>query len=521
MSTYSQAGLSNSPLFMFIMTAFTLTLSAAIIVAQHQAVFMLAGLLFFILYVSYPVFGVYVTTFLLLLSGSQGIVGYVGDTGEMALTLSKLSGSAALAAWAINVLLQKTPFSLNWVGIWLSIFCMWAMLCTMLGSDLTKQMPEWVRLVTIFGFYLLSINALNKPRNVHVFAVVLVVCGFMMSVIALMQYLIPSWQVDSSTGVHLGSADAAFIDAESLQGGAAIRASGRAGHSNWLAFTVLLILPLNGYWYRCVNTKTLKAFIILSVLLQISALVLTYTRTGFLIGIVLVILMLTKKLVHLTPQRIMAFLIAVCFVYVMLPAAYKERVFTPKQYTSSQSVESRLQLQQAAARYTAENPIFGLGMGGFGVDFTREANRTANLMRYMVQYQQWNPVFIGTHNMYLEISASTGLPGLFFFICFYVLMVKKLYAMEQRYKANGDWQGEALASALFVSLVGFMLCSVFLHALTQKIWWMIAAMATVLPLYQMSFRGAVLTHFHTTTEDPRSQPALPAGIMASNSTPGT
>ena len=41
--------------------------------------------------------------------------------------------------------------------------------------------------------------------------------------------------------------------------------------------------------------------------------------------------------------------------------------------------------------------------------------------------------------------------------------------------------------ALIVSLIGFMLCGVFLHALHQVIWWMVAAAAVALPLHDLKF----------------------------------
>ena len=386
MSTYSRAGLANSPLFMFLMTALTLTLAIAVIVVQQHAVYALVGILFFTLFVSYPVLGVYLTTILLLLSGSQGIVGYVGDSSDLAVTLSKLCGSAALAAWSINVLMQKTPFAFNWVAIWLTAFCGWALMGTLLSPDVGMQMPEWVRLVTIFGFFLLAINTLNTPRTLHLYIVVLILCGFLMSLMAVLQYALPQFHVGGPQAWStLGAVDAAYIDQESLQGEAAIRASGRAGHSNWLAFIILLILPLNAYWFKCVRTNTLKLFILISAGLQVTALILTFTRTGFLIAIVLGLLLLFKNLVRLTPQRIFAFLFAVVLVYLMLPGAYKERVFMPKQYTRSESVQSRIQLQESAMRQTLQNPVFGLGMGGFGIHLIQETHRTATLMRFMVQ----------------------------------------------------------------------------------------------------------------------------------------
>jgi O-antigen ligase len=228
-------------------------------------------------------------------------------------------------------------------------------------------------------------------------------------------------------------------------------------------------------------------FIAGAVGLQMITLALTYTRTGFLIGVVLLTLLLANRMLKLTPHRILAGVLLLVIGFAMLPNAYKERVFSPRQYTQSNSVESRLELQEAAARYAAENPVFGLGAGGFGLDFIRENYETAQVMKMLVHTQGWDPVFIGTHNMYLQLLADSGVPGFLFFVCFFMVMVRRLYRMQQQYRKEGDQTGDVLATSLFISLIGFALVAVFLHALHQEIWYMVAAAALVIPLHQLRF----------------------------------
>lgn len=455
-----------------------------------MALVAVAGTALFLAFIYFPVLGLYLTTALLLLSGSTGIVGVV-EGGALAVTLARLCGTAALAAWLVNLLVRKIRLEFNWPVVLLSAYCAWALLASLISPERAQVIPEWIRLVTLLGFFLLAVNTLSSTRTVHYFLLLIMICGLLMSFAAVAQYMLPSLQItggEAWRAVAAGEANAAYIDQESLQGDSAIRVSGRAGHSNWLALVILLILPLNSYWYTIAKTNRTKLFVLFMVGIEVLTLILTYTRTGLVIGMVLALLMLYKRLVRMTPLRLFGALGLIVVAWALLPGAYKERVLSPKMYTGSRSVQSRLELQEAAARYFAQNPLFGLGSGGFGAEFIHENNQSAALMRYYVKYAGWQPVFIGTHNMYLQIGADTGLVGLLLFAAFILTLLRQLYIAEHKFRAAGDMQGAAMASALFVSLIGFVFCAVFLHALTQKIWWMVAAAAVVLPLYQMSFR---------------------------------
>lgn len=469
---------------LLLLCAYAIALATAILYAETLAIFALIGIIFLTAFVWYPVLGLYATTVLLLLSGSGGIVGFVGGMDTLAVTLAKLCGTAALAAWALNLLTRKLPIALSAPVLLLGGFCLWLALGTLLSPTVVQQWPEWLRLITLLGYFLLAINTLNTSKNLRTFVLLLLLCGIVMSAVAVLQYIIPAWH---TTGT-LGSTSGAYIDPDSLQGDAAIRVSGRAGHSNWLAMILLLILPLNTYWFSIAKSNRLRLFILLGSALELLALVLTFTRTGLLIGSLIFCALLIKSMVRISPLRLCTFLFALVVAWILLPAPYKERVMTPKQYTQSTSVKSRIELQDAAARYMIENPIVGLGAGGFGINLIRENTKTAHTMKYMVERQGWDAIFIGTHNMFLQIGCDAGVVGLTIFLFFLYALLRALLQSERRYRSNGDKQGQALAGALLISIVGFVFCAIFLHALQQKIWWMIAAAATALPMYNLDFR---------------------------------
>ena len=109
-----------------------------------------------------------------------------------------------------------------------------------------------------------------------------------------MQYLLPALQFGGVAGIEgIGSgADLAFIDPEGTASGAAIRVTGGTGHSNWLAFTLLLVMPLNIYWFSTRRTRTGKFLVVAITLVEFAALVLTITRLGMVVGLLVVLVLL-------------------------------------------------------------------------------------------------------------------------------------------------------------------------------------------------------------------------------------
>lgn len=490
MSAAVRPGLAGGPIGLGLIGLIAIALGAAIVGLGVLAVLGLFGVFAFMTFMRFPVLGLYVTTVLLLLQGSTGVLGLVNEEAPVAITLAQISGLAALAAWAVSALVRKLPVHYNGAVILIVMYVLWALFTSIISAYTDIELPHWLRLATRLAFFLLAINVLNTPNRLRTYVILILVCTFVMCFVAVVQYFTPAMQVAGATAWATASGtDAAFIDQESLQGEAAIRVSGRAGHSNWLAMIILLVLPLYMFWLTETKYQRVKAFIYVALVFSVIALILTYTRTGFLIGIVLALLLLSKRLMHFSPLRVFAAMLFLVIAFALAPDAYKERVLSPAQYKSSQSINSRLALQDAAWDYWTENPIFGLGIGGFGSEFIRENNPTASVMRFMVYIGNWEEVFIGTHNMYLQLLADTGIIGFILFAWFYWLMFRGIMRYEQHYREQGDREGEALASALWVSLLGFAICCVFLHALQQHIWWMIAAAAVAIPLHKMDFKN--------------------------------
>jgi O-antigen ligase len=488
MSTAVGPGIARSPAFALGLLILALLMGVAIVALGQLAVLAVFAAMAFAFFLMYPVLGVFATTALLLLQGSGGIIGVLNEQSPVAITLAQLGGLAAISAWVANLLVRKRRLELNLPMILMGAFVLWALLSTIMGPYSESGLPHWARLAVRFAFFVLVVNVLGTRRNLQAYVIVVLACSGFMAASAVMQYFMPSAQFTGATAwAQLDTMDGAYIDQESLSGEAAVRVSGRAGHSNWLAMILLVVLPLNYFWFHQCKTRRMRNLVLGIVGMEVLALILTFTRTGFVIGAVIAFLFMVRGLVKVTPLRVFAALFALAIAWTLLPGPYKERVLSIGQYTSSLSVNSRIELQRAATRYTGQNPIAGLGVGGFGEEFVRERNQIGATMKFMVDNMGLPAIFIGTHNMYLQLTADTGVVGLVLYVLFFVLVLRGLFDLRRHYLARGDTAGQTLTDTVLIATIGFLICAVFLHALHQEIWWMLVSLAVALVHYRHDF----------------------------------
>ncbi|MBX7257789.1 MAG: O-antigen ligase family protein [Candidatus Hydrogenedentes bacterium] len=470
-------------------TVLALAFALAILAVGTKALVALIGALVFVLMLRNPMVGLYVTTALLLLSGTGSNIG--AFAGGVPVTGAKLVGIATIAAWLLNALTTGKRFYTGTPVVLALVFTGWAAVGIALSLAWRAQWPEWTRLLTVVGYFILAIHLLNTRERIHRFVVLILVCGAAMSAFAVAQYFVPALQAGGVSGIQsiAGGGEFAYVDPEGLSSGAAVRVSGLTGHSNWLAFALLLMLPLNVYWFSTVKSLRAKLFISLCALLEIAALVLTFTRLGLLVGVLVAVALVVKGLVHVNPYRIVALAVVLVFGWVLLPGAYKERVLDFSGYSGSESTSARLELQEYAWQYMRDFPTAGIGLGGFGLKFYDENSRYSAMLRWMNKELGWNPVYYGPHNMYLQVGSEAGAVGLFLMILMMLVALKNAQKSQRLFKEAGDSNMALLAGTVFVSLIAFVCCAVFLHALHQKIWWMVMALSAALPLYAATLKS--------------------------------
>lgn len=467
---------------MLLVLLLAVALGLGVVAKGPLALAALLGAFAFVFFLRNPRLGLYTTTLLLLLSGSSATIGSL--TASIPVTGAKVCGAATVAAWLLNLSMRKERFYFTREMVVILAFLGWSLIGIAYSQYGRLEWPQWVRVATVAGYFILAVNLLDTPERLHRFAMVVLFCGVVMSAFALLQYVTPSLQLGGEAGLAgvASGVEKAYIDYEGVQTGAAVRVTGLAGHSNWLAMAILLILPFTIYFHATRETSRGKLLAWALAGLQMVALVLTFTRLGLVVVTAVALLMLGKRVVKMNPYRIAALAVALLLVWFALPSAYKERVLALTTYMDSTSSDARMDLQRYAWGYMEDWPLVGTGLGGFGLHFQDENHWVASNLRWLIRYQGWDPVHYGPHSMYLQLGAETGVIGLALMLVLLALLVRRTQKTQRQLRQLGEDRAALLGGAIEIALFAFIVSAFFLHALQQKIWWMMAAMAVAYPI---------------------------------------
>lgn len=177
--------------------------------------------------------------------------------------------------------------------------------------------------------------------------------------------------------------------------------------------------------------------------LSIVALLLTYSRTGF----IMLLIGLGVYLFSFVSKKITLLALILCIGLFLLTANTKLEGLNPFRIAST---EARLESAQIALHIIAKHPIFGVGFNAY-----RYAQVTMG-------YRSENPKFPShsdatTDNSYLFVLATTGIIGFGFFIIFLLRFLKTL-------KGDAD-ANISFAKSLFAGIMSILVGSFFINAL--------------------------------------------------------
>lgn len=214
-------------------------------------------------------------------------------------------------------------------------------------------------------------------------------------------------------------------------------------NSNDLALHLVTMIPL-AFVLALENKNPLRKIIFWgTTLLMIAAVIITFSRGGF-IGLIAMALVLVRKIGRRNKTVALgALVLGVVFFVAVAPGAYAGRlasIFNSASDltgSSSQRTEVLKRSIMVALRY----PIFGVGLGNFHHKSAQE---------------------LGTHNAYTQVAAETGIAAMVFYIIFLVHPFRKLRMIERElFERNENSRFYYLAIGLQASLVGYMVASFF------------------------------------------------------------
>jgi len=214
-------------------------------------------------------------------------------------------------------------------------------------------------------------------------------------------------------------------------------------NSNDLALHLITIIPI-AFVFGLLKKNPLRKVVYWgAAFLMIAAVIITFSRGGFL-GLIGMTLVLARKLGRRNKTATVATLVlAVIFFLAVAPGAYSGRlasIFDSAADVTGSSSQRTVVLKRSiwvALRY----PLFGVGLGNFHHKSEQE---------------------LGTHNAYTQVASEIGIPAMIAYIIFLVHPLRKLRMIERElFERNENSRFYYLSIGLQASLVGYMVASFF------------------------------------------------------------
>jgi O-antigen ligase len=217
---------------------------------------------------------------------------------------------------------------------------------------------------------------------------------------------------------------------------------------NDLALMLNLILPLALALALCDGRPTRRMALAAIVALNAVAVILTFSRAGF-ITLTATFVIYGIKLLR-RPERgwVIAALVVALACSPLLPSGYRERLSTITDIHSDPtgSAQERWTDTMAALKFVARNPIVGAGVG----------------MNILALNDMRGPAWKEVHNVYLEYAVDLGLPGLVLFLVILIGCVRATVSVMRRSKgAPALREMFLLAEGIQVSLFAFAVAGFF------------------------------------------------------------
>jgi O-antigen ligase len=234
---------------------------------------------------------------------------------------------------------------------------------------------------------------------------------------------------------------------------------------NDLALTLNLITPFTLALVWLTRSLFLQAALLAILVLNVTAVVTTFSRAGFLT--LAVILAITAVRLLRSPRRAwgIAFLAVLLLCLPLLPATYWHRLTTITDIDSDEtgSAQARRELSLGALRIILANPLVGTGIGADTLALN----------------DQVGPAWHAVHNVYLQYAVDLGLPGLGLFLALFATCLASASAARHGVARARDARNAAhLAQATWLSLIAFGAAALFHPVAYHFYFYYLAGLAT-------------------------------------------
>lgn len=382
----------------------------------------------------------------------------LGAVGGLGISATTLALAALYALWAAELLVAprmpaRSKLQVNWP---LALFVAFAALSAAAAGDRTLAIFQLFLFVQTFLLHFYVINRV-RDRNEIIFIATVLLAGLALEGMVMLAML-------AAPGNFSVAGISGRADLEQGSSTSFYRLSGTLGSPGNAAGYLSLLLPLAFSFLLSDAGRALKRLAILALGLGGLALILTFTRGGwmaFVISLALISFLVSRRGI-LSPRIPLALLLVIPVAALPFQDAIGSRLL------AEESATSRFPLMELAFKMIASNPLLGVGANNFAVNIGQFATPDLG--------GEW---LYTVHNVYLRIWAESGIFALLFFLVFLLTTLHQGWASWR----SRDPLLSAPALGLTAGLVGHMVhmtVDVFNDRQPVQSLWLVAALITAL-----------------------------------------
>ncbi len=371
----------------------------------------------FLLYQSFqePVFALLLLMFSIL-AGSIGIIKFNGKTPPI--LYADIVFPIIVFILIIKSLYSEknkdsyTTLSLYWVP-----FLIWGLLSFLISVDKFRALLIWKSYFAGFISFTFAYFAIQKGKHVKIIFASFIIWGILLA------------SIEFFVLMQLGGLGHGLVDIFFKKNLVATS----WGRSNYLATFYDIIVPLTLGYFLTIDSFKAKIFSGLSLLIMMSAEILTLSRGGILSLTIAIIFFLSRVIKPRTFLPILGALILVIGIILLNPLTYVliQGLMT---VDNSFSYFTRVNFYKDVVNMFLRNPIYGVGLGNLGFHST-----------FVLKTQE------SAHNIVLGMLGETGIIGAIFFFTFLGKIILELF---KNYIIEKNDSLKILKWALISSFVG-------------------------------------------------------------------
>ncbi|MEX0826411.1 MAG: O-antigen ligase family protein [Acidimicrobiia bacterium] len=254
-----------------------------------------------------------------------------------------------------------------------------------------------------------------------------------------------------------------------------VRISGPVGDPNFYAQLLVMIIPLAFDRMRDEISGLLRSIAGYAVVAMAVTVVLTFSRGGLLALAIVMAFMVVRHPPRLRTVAAAGLLLVAALP--LMPSGYAERLTSLTEVGEVEagidpSLRGRTAELGAAMAMFWDRPLTGVGFGNFAAEYPAYSDDLGIDVRDTPRE---------AHNLYLETAAETGLVGLVALTGLVVASFTALAAGRRRFRRMADLRSDGIGFAVAVSLVGYLVTSVFLHMAFARLAWLVIGIALAFP----------------------------------------